>query len=78
MPLELIENAAGRMIPTEINGSPAVPFMGVRKYRPKGGKAEVETVCGGPPAPPELGEKVVAAVKWVDGTVIDCVRQVAG
>ena len=28
--------------------------------------------------PPELGEKVVAAIKWVDGTVIDCVRQVKG
>jgi len=39
-------------------------------------KAEVEAMCGGPPAPPKLGDKVVAAVKWVDGTVIDCVRQV--
>jgi len=33
-------------------------------------------VCGGPPAPPKFGEKVVAAIKWVDGTVIDCVREV--
>jgi citrate lyase subunit alpha/citrate CoA-transferase len=40
-------------------------------------KAEVERLCGGPPAPPKLGEKVVAAINWVDGTVIDCVRQVA-
>lgn len=39
-------------------------------------KAEVETLCGGAPAKPRLGEKVVAAIKWVDGTVIDCVRQV--
>ena len=39
-------------------------------------KAEVEAMCGGPPAPPKLGDKIVAAVKWVDGTVIDCVRQV--
>lgn len=40
-------------------------------------KAEVETICGGPPAPPKLGEKIVAAIKWVDGTVIDSVRQIA-
>jgi len=39
-------------------------------------KAEVERMCGGKPAPPKLGEKVVAAIKWVDGTVIDSVRQV--
>jgi len=39
-------------------------------------KAEVEALCGGPPAPPVVGEKVVAAIKWVDGTVIDGVRQV--
>jgi citrate lyase subunit alpha/citrate CoA-transferase len=38
-------------------------------------KAEVEEICGGPPAAPELADKVVAAIKWVDGTVIDCVRQ---
>lgn len=37
---------------------------------------EVFTLCGGPPAPPETGDKVVAAIKWVDGTVIDCVKQV--
>jgi citrate lyase subunit alpha/citrate CoA-transferase len=38
-------------------------------------KAEVETIVGGPPAKPAFGERVVAAIKWVDGTVIDCVRQ---
>ncbi len=39
-------------------------------------KAEVDALCGGPPALPKFGEKIVAAIKWVDGTVIDCVRQV--
>ena len=39
-------------------------------------KEEVEGICGGAPARPELGDKVVAAIKWVDGTVIDCVRAV--
>ena len=41
-------------------------------------KTEVERFCGGKPAPPKLGKKIVAAIKWVDGTVIDCVRQVNG
>jgi citrate lyase subunit alpha/citrate CoA-transferase len=39
-------------------------------------KTEVERICGGPPDPPAVGDRVVAAVKWVDGTVIDAVRQV--
>ncbi len=39
-------------------------------------KAEVETICGGKPARPQFADKVVAAVKWVDGTLIDCVRQI--
>jgi citrate lyase subunit alpha/citrate CoA-transferase len=40
-------------------------------------KKEVEQICGGKPAQPKLGDKVVAAIKWVDGTTIDCVKQVA-
>jgi len=38
-------------------------------------KAEAEKICG-VPAKPKIGEKVVAAIKWVDGTVIDVVREV--
>jgi len=38
-------------------------------------KEEVEQICGGAPAKPKFGERVVAAIKWVDGTVIDCVRE---
>jgi citrate lyase subunit alpha/citrate CoA-transferase len=41
-------------------------------------KAEVDQMCGGAPAKPRLGEKIVAAIKWTDGTVIDCVRAVEG
>jgi citrate lyase subunit alpha/citrate CoA-transferase len=40
-------------------------------------KVEVERICGGKPEKPNFTEKVVAAIKWVDGTVIDCVRQLA-
>jgi len=38
---------------------------------------EVERICGGKPARPKLGERPVAVVKWVDGTVLDTVWQVA-
>ena len=40
-------------------------------------KAEVERICGGKPARPKLGDRPVAVVKWVDGTVLDTVSQVA-
>jgi citrate lyase subunit alpha/citrate CoA-transferase len=38
-------------------------------------KDEVDRMTGGPPPKPQLGDKVVAAIKWVDGTVIDSVYQ---
>ncbi len=40
-------------------------------------KAEVEKICGGKPAKPRLLDNAVAVVKWVDGTVLDTVWQVA-
>ena len=39
-------------------------------------KYEAEKICGGAPEKPSLGEEIVAAIKWVDGTVIDAVRRV--
>lgn len=39
-------------------------------------KAEVEQICGGKPARPQFGNRPVAVVKWVDGTVLDTVWQV--
>jgi citrate lyase subunit alpha/citrate CoA-transferase len=38
-------------------------------------QAEVEQICGGKPARPKLGDRPVAVVKWVDGTVLDTVWQ---
>jgi citrate lyase subunit alpha/citrate CoA-transferase len=38
-------------------------------------KEEAERICG-KPQPPEFEDRVIAAIKWVDGTVIDVVRQV--
>ncbi|MCK5760821.1 MAG: citrate lyase subunit alpha, partial [Candidatus Delongbacteria bacterium] len=38
-------------------------------------KDEAERICGKPRAV-EFEEKIIAAIKWVDGTVIDVVKQV--
>jgi citrate lyase subunit alpha/citrate CoA-transferase len=53
-----------------VKGS-SLPIRDIREI-----KADVERLCGGAPAPPVLGEEFVAAIKWVDGTVIDAVRRV--
>ncbi len=39
-------------------------------------KTEAEKICGGAPEKPVFMDKIIAAIKWVDGTVIDIVRQV--
>lgn len=39
-------------------------------------KSEADRICGIPKLP-ELEDRVVAAIKWVDGTLIDVVHQVA-
>jgi len=38
-------------------------------------KDEAEKICG-VPQKPQFEDKIVAAVKWVDGTVIDVVRKI--
>jgi citrate lyase subunit alpha/citrate CoA-transferase len=40
-------------------------------------KAEAEAICGGAPEPLCRGERIVGVVTWVDGTLIDCIRQTA-
>ena len=40
-------------------------------------KRQVDKMCGGAPTKPKVTDKIVAAIKWVDGTVIDSVRQIA-
>ncbi|MEO8399094.1 MAG: citrate lyase subunit alpha [Ignavibacteriaceae bacterium] len=40
-------------------------------------KKEVDEICGGVPSKPQLNKnKVIAVIKWVDGTVLDSVFQV--
>ena len=38
--MKLIENAAGRLVPTEVNGQKQIPFEGVNKHKPTGNKAK--------------------------------------
>ena len=58
---KLVKNAAGRMVVTELNGKPAVPYMGVGKYRPEGRKhgPRISTCADFP----EDGNKQVASIK---------------
>ena len=61
MTVKTIKNAAGRIVPLEINGQPVIPFKGVGKHRPEGRKY-------GPPVPtcidyPEDGNKLVASLE---------------
>ena len=37
-------------------------------------KDEAERICG-KPQKPEFEEDIVAAIKWVDGTVIDVIKK---
>lgn len=55
-----------------VEGS-ALPIRPIREIQ-----REVEAMVGGPPAPPRITGRPVAVVKWVDGTVLDTVWEVAG
>ncbi len=61
MAKQLVKNAAGRLVPTEVNGRPAIPYQGVGKYRPSGRKAAppIATCADYPPD----GNKVVSDLK---------------
>jgi citrate lyase subunit alpha / citrate CoA-transferase len=54
-----------------VEGS-SLPIRPIREI-----KAEIESIIGGRPAPARLIDRPVAVVKWVDGTVLDTVWQVA-
>lgn len=58
---KLIKNAAGRMVPLEINGEKQVPFMGVGKYKPEAKKhaSRISSVSDFPLD----GNKQVATIK---------------
>ncbi|RPI69346.1 MAG: citrate lyase subunit alpha [Ignavibacteriales bacterium] len=59
--MKLIKNAAGRLVPDEVNGEKQIPFKGINKYKPTGSKAkpQVRTCVDYP----EDGNKVVKDLK---------------
>lgn len=58
---KLVKNAAGRMVPLEINGQPVTPYMGVGKYHPRGIKhAPPIASCADYPSD---GNKLVPSLK---------------
>ena len=38
--MKLVKNAAGRLVPTEVNGQQQIPFKGIDKYKPTGNKSK--------------------------------------
>lgn len=62
----LVVNAAGRLVPTEVNGQPVIPFKGLKKHRPEGNKytSPIPTCIDYP----DDGNKVV-------GTLTDALRK---
>jgi citrate lyase subunit alpha/citrate CoA-transferase len=58
---KLVTNAAGRIVPAIINGKPAVPYMGIGKFKPTGRKAApLIATCADYP---DDGNKVVKNLK---------------
>lgn len=59
--MKLVKNAAGRRVPTTVNGLKSVPFKGIGKHRPKGykAKAKINTCIDYP----ENGDKTVKSLK---------------
>ena len=61
MSKKLVKNAAGRMVPLEVNGQPVVPFKGVGLFRPTGRK--YSTLVPTCLDYPENGNKVIPTLK---------------
>lgn len=58
---EFVTNAAGRRVPTEVNGKQQIPFQGVNGFKPKGQKAAPQIAsCSDYPMD---GNKVLASIK---------------
>jgi citrate lyase subunit alpha/citrate CoA-transferase len=58
---KLVTNAAGRVVPTIINDKPAVPYMGIGKFKPTGRKAApLIASCADYP---DDGNKVIPTLK---------------
>ncbi|MFN8258940.1 MAG: citrate lyase subunit alpha [Bacteroidales bacterium] len=59
--MDLVKNAIGRLVPTEINGEKQIPFMGVGKFKPDGKKHAPQISSNADF--PEDGNKLVNSLK---------------
>lgn len=57
----LVRNAAGRLVPLEINGKPVIPFRGVGAYHPQGNHHAPRITCNHDY--PENGNKLAGSLK---------------
>jgi len=61
MSTKFVKNALGRLVPTEVNGKPQIPFMGIGKYKPTGRKyAPFIASCADYPSD---GNKTISSLK---------------
>ena len=63
--MKLVKNAAGRLVPKEINGQKQIPFKGVDSYKPSGNKAKppIRTCIDYPPDGNKIAKSLREALK---------------
>ena len=63
--MKLVKNAAGRLVPDEVNGQKQIPYMGVNKHKPNGNKYKppIRTCIDYPPDGNKVVENLKSALK---------------
>jgi citrate lyase subunit alpha/citrate CoA-transferase len=63
--MKLLKNAAGRLVPNEINGQKQIPFKGINKHKPTGNKAKspIRSCADYPPDGNKLVKNLKEALK---------------
>jgi hypothetical protein len=64
--VELAHNAAGRAVPSMVNGKPQIPYLGVGKYQPRGRKQAPipRTATSGFPISKRPSANAACAMAW--------------
>jgi citrate lyase subunit alpha/citrate CoA-transferase len=63
--MKLVKNAAGRLVPDEVNGQKQIPYMGVNKHKPNGNKYKppISSCIDYPPDGNKVVENLKSALK---------------
>jgi citrate lyase subunit alpha/citrate CoA-transferase len=63
--MKFVKNAAGRLVPDEVNGQKQIPYMGVNKHKPNGNKYKppISTCIDYPPDGNKVVENLKSALK---------------